>query len=231
MAPHEARAARRSVAPCDSPGLSPGRGVRGELQCRELVSRSDLELREDVAEMEVDRPGAEEELRPALAVGQALGYEARNLKLLRSQAGLRVSATRPRVLAAGPQLRTCTLRPLSSPEREKRLECRTQVLACIDASTVATEELAVGELGSCALERPRRRLVLAQCLRVERLPLGRVGDERRLAVCDACSCPRDLRTLPQPPGLLEPHLCELRPIRCDCGLHPVERCEQSQDRM
>jgi len=120
---------------------------------------------------------------------------------------------------------------LSSPEREKRLECRTQVLACIDASTVATEELAIGELGSCALERPRRRLVLAQCLRVERLPLGRVGDERCLAVCDACSCPRDLCRLRKHLELLEPLLCELGPVRCDCGLHSVERGEQSQNRM
>src|SRR3954454_24556419 len=222
---------RRSVAPGESPGFSPGRGVRVELQCRELGSRSDLELREDVAEMEVDRPGAEEELRPDLAVGQALGYEARNLELLRSQARLRVRSARPRVLAAGPQLRTCTLRPLSGPEREKRLECRTQVLACVDASTVATEELAVGELGSCALERPRRRLVLAQCIRVERLALGRVGDERRLAVCDACSCPRDLCRLRKHLELLEPLLCELGPIRCDCGLDAVERCEHSHDRM
>ena len=102
--------------------------------------------------MEVDRPGAEEELRPDLAVGQALGYEARNLELLRSQARLGVRPARPRVLAAGPQLRTGTLRPLSRLERDKRLVCRSQVLACIDASTVATEELAVRELGPCALK-------------------------------------------------------------------------------
>jgi hypothetical protein len=142
--------------------------------------------------MEVDCPMAEEELRPDLAVGQALGYEARNLELLRSQARLRVRPTRPRVLAAGPQLRTGTLRPLSRLERDKRLECRSQVLACIDASTVATEELAVGELGPCALKRPGRCIVLAQCLRVERLPLGGIGDDRGRAVCDACSCPRDV---------------------------------------
>src|SRR3954452_20042637 len=102
MAPHEARAARRSVAPGESPGLSPGRGVRVELQCRELVSRSDLELREDVAEREVERAGAEEELGPDLAVGQPFAYEAGNLYLLRSQARLRVRPTRPRVLAAVP---------------------------------------------------------------------------------------------------------------------------------
>src|SRR3954452_10226251 len=160
MAPHEARAARRSVAPGESPGFSPGRGVRVELQCRELVSRSDLELREDVAEMEVDCPRAEEELRPDLAVRQALGYEARNLELLRSQARLRVRPTRPRVLAAGPQLRTGTLRPLSRLQRDKCLECRSQVLACIDASTEATEELGLGDLDSCALERPRGCIVL-----------------------------------------------------------------------
>src|SRR4051794_20524084 len=165
--------------------------------------------------MEVDCPGAEEELRRDLAVGQALGYEARNLELLSSQARLRVRPTRPRVLAAGPQLRTGTLRPLSSPEREKRLECRSQVLACIDASTVATEELAVGDLGPGARERPRRRLVLAQCPRVGRLPLGRAGDERRLAVCDACSSPRALCRRRKHLELLEPHLCELGLIRCD----------------
>ena len=109
QAPTEVRATRPSVAPGESPGFSPGgcfgrRGGPGrrvcvELQRRELGSRGDSELREDIAEMEVDRPRAEEELRCDLAVGQALRNEARDLELLRGQARLAVRPPRPRVLA------------------------------------------------------------------------------------------------------------------------------------
>jgi hypothetical protein len=70
-----------------------------ELQRRKFGSRGDSELREHIAEMEVDRPRAEEELRCDLAVGQALRNEARDLELLRGQARLAVRPPRPRVLA------------------------------------------------------------------------------------------------------------------------------------
>ena len=145
------------------------------------VREAIFELREDVAEMEVDCPRAEEELRRDLSVGQALRDEARDLELLRGQPRLRIRPTRPRILAASAQLRTGTLRPLSRLERDERLECRSQVLACIDASTVATEELAVGEFGPCALERSRRGVVLAQCLVRRAPPAGR--DRRRSQPC------------------------------------------------
>jgi hypothetical protein len=52
---------------------------------RELDARGDSGLAEDVAEVEVDRPRAEEQLRRDLAVGQPLGDETGDLDFLRGE--------------------------------------------------------------------------------------------------------------------------------------------------
>jgi hypothetical protein len=60
-----------------------------------LDARGDPELAEDVAEVEVDRPRAEEQLRRDLAVGPPFGDEAGDLDLLRGELVERVRVAPP----------------------------------------------------------------------------------------------------------------------------------------
>src|ERR671910_1522303 len=83
--------------------------VEGELG--QLRSGADAELGEDVAEVELDRPGAEEQLGGDLPGGQPLGDEPGHLELLGGELpeGGRVAPAGG--LAAGAQLLPCPLRP------------------------------------------------------------------------------------------------------------------------
>src|SRR5918999_3947778 len=148
------------VAPVRSPPgeLAPACDVRSaevlrvEVEAGERRSGADAELPEDVAEVEVDRARAEEQLGGHVPVRQALRDETGDLELLCGQLGSRARVALARRLAAGAQLDPSSLRPERRSEALEGVESRSEVLARLDSAPGAAEELAVGDLGSRALE-------------------------------------------------------------------------------
>src|SRR5689334_14461686 len=164
--------------------------VRLEPERRELRPRRDAQLREHVAQVEVDGAGAEEELRADLAVCQALGDELRDLVLLRGQLGRgRLLAPRTRGLATRAKLASRAARPRHRIERVEGLQCRAEVLAGVDAAPLPAQRRAVREFGARALERAVPVRMLGECLSEHRIGfLGHVR-EQGAAVGDAAACP------------------------------------------
>src|SRR5215216_3003198 len=111
------RTPRGAVASAKSPVLFSvgGRGeaptVALDAAADELGARGDAELREDLAQVVVDRARAEEQPRRHLLVGGALGDEAHDLNLLRRELVDCARAARAGGLAARSQLDARALGP------------------------------------------------------------------------------------------------------------------------
>ncbi len=99
-----------------------------EVEARERRAGADAELPEDIAEVEVDRAWAEEELSGHLPIREALRDETGDLELLLGEVGPRARVPLSRRLAARPQLDPRALRPQRRSERLEGVESRTQVL-------------------------------------------------------------------------------------------------------
>src|SRR6185437_12553878 len=101
--------------PLDRTGETAGRGI-AEVEPGELDARGDPELGEDVAEMEVDRPGAQDELGRNLLVRRTGRDKPGDLDLLCRQLVEPAQVAAPGGDAAAPQFRACTLGPRASFE-------------------------------------------------------------------------------------------------------------------
>src|SRR4051812_2676473 len=122
----------------------------GELD--QLCPRGDVELPEDVAQVVVDRPRAEEELCGDLSIRGALAHEAGDLELLRRELVDRAGIAFPCRLPARAELAASPLFPRSGPQALERLERRAQVGAPSQGARGARERLAVEKLGPRALD-------------------------------------------------------------------------------
>src|SRR5262249_47750396 len=123
------------------------RRAPAEAHMPEFGAGRDPQLREDLAQVVVDRARAEEELCPDLAVGQAVGGEARDLQLLRSELAERRRVPLACGLAAPAQLHAGPLLPGNcTTELLERLDGGAQMDASIDAPPLTPQPLAVEQL-------------------------------------------------------------------------------------
>src|SRR4051794_4171919 len=119
----------------------------------QLPAGTDAELAEHVAQMPLDRPRAEEELRPDLRVRQPIGSKQRDLPLLRGQLVAGLDGPPPHLLAGGLKLPPGSLGQRLHADRGQHLVGRAQLVARIDpavlpAQPLPVEQMSAGELGT-----------------------------------------------------------------------------------
>src|SRR5262245_25545894 len=147
----------------------------------ELRPRGDAELREDLAQVVLDRARAEEELSGDVLVGVTLADEPRDLQLLRCQVGERARVAPPRGLARCSELGPGALGPRLCPEPLEGVKRAAQVLAGVAAAALATQELPEKQLGAGAVERVRPERVQVERVAEGILGLGARGEQRTAA--------------------------------------------------
>src|SRR5437588_10678569 len=108
----------------------------------------DVELAIDASEMGIHRPGADEQPRCGLLVGDTGGHESRDLDLLRGQLVGGDPIASASGLASRRQLLARQARPRLGTEPLERRKCGAQALSRLDAPTVATEALPVRKFGA-----------------------------------------------------------------------------------
>src|SRR5262249_39988988 len=108
-------------------------------RCPELVAGVDVQLPIDVAEVVLDRLGAEEERGCRLARRPAGRAGEGGLELLRRPLGGTAGIAAPRRLARRREFRAGELRPRRRPEQVERVERRAELLACARAVTRAPQ--------------------------------------------------------------------------------------------
>jgi hypothetical protein len=130
----------------------------------QLGAGADAELGEDVAEVEVDRAGAEEQLGGNLPGGEPADHEPRHLELLWGELpkGRRVAPTHG--LPAGPQLQARPLRPGCRTQALEHVEGSLEMCAGVDPASGPAQQLTVGQLGAGLFERAPRPPVVLECL-------------------------------------------------------------------
>jgi hypothetical protein len=120
----------------------------GELKGGQLGSRCYAQLCEHVAQVEIDRSRAEEQLRGYVTVGQATPDEADDLDLLRGEVVHRGRVSLAGGLARSPQLLSGPIGPWNGTDLLERLESRAQVGPRIDPATRPPQILAESQLGA-----------------------------------------------------------------------------------
>ena len=98
--------------------------------------------------MPFDRPRAEEQPGADLRIRKPVTCEPRDLLLLRRQLTARLVASLAHLLAGREQLPARTLGERLHAHGDEQVVCRSQLLACIDASSDAAQPLSVEEMGS-----------------------------------------------------------------------------------
>jgi hypothetical protein len=160
-------------------GVTSG-AVRGQAGPDQFGARCDAELGEDLAQVVFDRARAEEQMGGDLAIGQALGGQARDLEFLRRQPvqcrGLTVASG----LAGGAQLRFGALCPRDRAQGTEQPGGGAQVRTCLRPFPVTAQPLAVEQFGAGPLE--RREGVRQPSSLGEQL-IWRALCEQRLATC------------------------------------------------
>ena len=124
-----------------------------EIETGELGAGADIELPEYVAQVEVDRPRAEEQLGCHLSVAEALGHEVHDLEFLCGELVRGTWVTSPGHLPAGAQLRPCALGPKPGSQSLEAVESGAQVLTRINSTAGTPEQLTKGEFSAGTLER------------------------------------------------------------------------------
>ena len=165
-------------------------GVVVEIQQRQLHPRGDPKLPEHVAQMEVDRPWTQEELRGHFAIVETARDVASDLKLLRRQIVRTARLSPARSLPTGAELTRRPFGPKGGAEGLEAVERRTQVLAGVDAPAGATEELAERELGPRPLERAHGRPMELERRLEKALGVGCVVGQQRPAMVGDGARPR-----------------------------------------
>src|SRR5262249_53911844 len=116
----------------------------------QLATRTDVELREDVAQVPLDGARAEEEPGADLGVGQAVAGEPRDLPLLRRQLVVRLDRS-PNLLARRLELLAGALSERLHPERGEDGVAGAQLLARFQAAVLAPQPLAVDQVCTAQL--------------------------------------------------------------------------------
>src|SRR5262249_17597283 len=143
----------------------------------QLRARGDAELGENLTEVILDRPRAEEQLRGDLLVRLAPRYQTADLELLRRQLGERAHVAAPGRLAGGAKLAVRALLPRPGAEPLEDVGRGAQVLPRLRPPPVAAQELAIQQLGASAVELGVRLGVLLKRRGEQALRLRAVGDE------------------------------------------------------
>ena len=121
----------------------------------ELIARADVELREHLAQVVLDRARADEEPRADLRVRESVACQLGDLRLLRASARRACLGVRARDgLAGGEQLAAGALRERRGTHGGEHLVGGAQLLAGIDAALLAAQPLAV-ERGARGPDRTR----------------------------------------------------------------------------
>ena len=170
----------------------PGRATREPPRSPRARCDCGSQLAEDVREVVLDRLRREEERRGGLAVARALGDDASDLQLVRSELRFGVTiAVRAAGRTGGLQLRACPGGPRVRAECLEQLGGRLQRRPRLPSATDAAQPLAAAEVGARKVERRLRRAQVDQ----------RVG--RRCASASSASRPRPCRGAerPRPPVL------------------------------
>src|SRR4051795_10793440 len=119
----------------------------------QLPAGTNAELGEHVAQMPLDSPRAEEELRPDLRVRQPIGGKQRDLPLLRGQIVASLDGPPTHLLAGGLKLFAGALGERLHADRGQHLVGRAQLVARVDPAVLAAqplpvEQMSAGELGT-----------------------------------------------------------------------------------
>ena len=109
----------------------------------ELDPAGDVELAEDLVQVVLDGAGADEQLAGDLPVGQALGGQPGDLRLLRREHLLGPEAARAGPLAGSAQLGPGPARESRHAHLVKHLEGAAELVAGIAAAALAAEPLPV----------------------------------------------------------------------------------------
>src|SRR5262249_52336648 len=145
-APAQPRGPSALLASADSPSSAATLASADEVDFPQLSPPGDPQLGEDVAEVVIDRPRTDEQLRRDLLVRRARGDEARDLAFLRGEGTGGVRGTAACGLAARAQLRPGPLRPRHGAQPLEGLQRVPQIRAGVDPAPLAAEELAQQEL-------------------------------------------------------------------------------------
>ena len=124
-----------------------------EIETSELGAGADIKFPEHVAQVEVDRARAGEQLGCHVSVAEALGHEVHDLEFLCGELVRGAWVTPPGGLPTGAQLYPCALRPQPRPQSLEAVESRAQVLPRLNSTAGAPEQLTEGEFGAGTLER------------------------------------------------------------------------------
>src|SRR5262245_10561401 len=123
-----------------------GCGVRERVV--ELAPRPDAELREDVAQVPLDRARADEQLRADLGVRAPVTRQTGDLRLLGGQVVAGLHGALAHRLAGGQQLAAGALGEALGPHRREHLVRRAQLLARVHPPLLAAQPLAVEQPGA-----------------------------------------------------------------------------------
>src|SRR3954468_1942644 len=154
----------------------------------QLPAGTNAELGEHVAQMPLDSPRAEEELRPDLRVRQPIGGKQRDLPLLRGQIVASLDGPPTHLLAGGLKLVAGALGERLHADRGQHLVGRAQLFARVDTAVLAAQPLPVEQMSARELWTKR-----GPCQSLDRLAIQELG-ARTLAQ----ECPT-ARLYPPPP--------------------------------
>src|ERR1039458_3088801 len=127
--------------------------VAEDLASDQFGAGGDAEFAEDLAQVVVDRAGAEIQPRGDVAVGQTLCYEPGDVELLRCELVETGDFALAGGLSGGAQFGLGPLHPWDGAEHAEKAGGGAQVGACLGALPLAAQPLPVEQFGPGAFER------------------------------------------------------------------------------
>src|SRR5215208_3540989 len=166
----------RSHRPVRQPGWLVAK-VAGR-QAAELVARGDVELQEDLAQVVLDRAGADEQLCADLRVGETVSGEPSDVCLLGCEHAARVVLALPRRFTRGQELVPGPVGKPFGPDAAEHLVGGSELLARVDAPVLATQPFAVQKPGAGEVDHATAARKPLDRLAVERLRGSSVAHQR-----------------------------------------------------
>ena len=117
----------------------------GDRKADELATRGDVKLQEDLAQVVLHRPWADEQLGADLRVGKTISGQSSDVCLLWCEHAARIVGSPARGLARGQELVTGALGKPLDPDGAEHFVGGSELLTSVDTPTLATKPLAVKE--------------------------------------------------------------------------------------
>src|SRR3954452_14060715 len=152
--------ARRRIAPPSA------RAELSEREPAELVARGDLQLGEDLAQVVLHGPGADEQLGADLGVGEAVSCQTGDLAFLRSERLARIHGALACDRPGGQELTVSALGERLGSGTAEHLVRGPEILPGVDASVLSTQPLAIHQVcagdvnGDASAREPFDRLAI-----------------------------------------------------------------------